>query len=123
MEPFLPLALFPLYSDCELRPTLLFTSQKRGGLVSPQLRASDEHLLRVRVLRAGGRPTGSSPLLPPLPAHPTAHTAEIPAEPALPAAPILPASQSRIGMPEIRPAEPPEKPQGSAGRGDGDPET
>ncbi|MGH7182953.1 MAG: hypothetical protein ACREJN_13370 [Nitrospiraceae bacterium] len=35
---------------------ILFLTSPEGGLVDPQLRASDEHIPIVRVPRAGGRP-------------------------------------------------------------------
>jgi hypothetical protein len=34
----------------------IFTSIFKGGLVDPRMRASNEHILIVRVPRAGGRP-------------------------------------------------------------------
>ncbi len=108
----------------KVRPTMslhLTSHQRAARLVSYCARPTRGVL--DRALREHRRLTGRPPSsLPPLPAHPTAHAAEISAEPALPAAPILSSSQSRIGMSQIRTAEPPEKPQGSAGSGDGDPE-
>ena len=44
-------------------PSSLVTLSPGGGLVDPPVRASNEHLLSVRVPRAGGRP--GCPLFPP----------------------------------------------------------
>jgi len=54
----------PCWSHCA-RPLLHYLFLK-GSLVDPRLRASNEHLLSVRVPRAGGRP--GYPSYPPCPA-------------------------------------------------------
>lgn len=46
------ISLHPPYCEHHFNPPSHF----KGSLVDPRLRASNEHILIVRVLRAGGRP-------------------------------------------------------------------
>ena len=51
--------IFHCAQQCSLQARSFFSS--KGGLVDPRMRASNVHLLSVRVPRAGGRPGYPSP--------------------------------------------------------------